>query len=173
MTSIATLGPKGSHAGQAARRFDPQADIKFFPNIASVFSALLHKETDYALVPVYNTRVGEIKEFSRLMEKMPEGSWLANVVLPIHLSLGSLDEKSELTLLLGRSQDLRQCEEYITSNFPNISLMAVQDIEIPGRPDRQRDREIDPPAGESLSFCKSGMSISNGSQSFFFRSIWN
>ncbi len=129
MTSIATLGPEGSNAWQAARQFDPQADLRLFPNIAAVFSALTHKETDYALVPVYNTRVGEIKEFSRLMERIPEGSWVANVVLPIHLSLGGLDGKSELTLLLGRSQDLRQCEEYISSNFPNASLMAVQDID--------------------------------------------
>jgi len=87
MKSIATLGPEGSSSWQAAKHFDPDADIKFFPNTPSVIKAFLDKEADLALIPVYNTREGESIEYFRIMEKLSSAHWIDNVVLPIHLSL--------------------------------------------------------------------------------------
>lgn len=129
ISSIATLGPKGSHAWQAAQQYNADAEIKLYPNIGAVFAAFEQKEADCAVVPVYNTREGENKEFSRLVEKNTKGYWIDNVVLPIHLSLGSMDDTSELTMLIGQNQDLRQCEEYIADHFPDASIMAVQDLD--------------------------------------------
>lgn len=129
MVSIATTGPEGSHAWQAARIYNPDAVIKVFPHIAAVFAAFTQGETDLAVIPAYNTRQGQVKEYLRQMKSLSKGFWVDNVVLPIHLSLGSPSPDGELTLLLGTSEILRQSEEYIVTNFPDASLIAVHDLE--------------------------------------------
>ncbi|MFA6464997.1 MAG: prephenate dehydratase domain-containing protein, partial [Desulfurivibrionaceae bacterium] len=129
MVSIATLGPEGSHAWQAARQYNPDATIRIFPNLTAVFKAFAGQETDLALAPVYNTREGQVKEYSRLVKGMDNGFWQDNIVLPIHLSLGTLSATEPVTMLLGKSGVLRQCEDYITSVYPEATLTSVHDLD--------------------------------------------
>ena len=129
MVSIATIGPEGSHAWQAARQYNPEATIRLFPNLAAVFKAFAAQETDLALAPVYNTREGQVKEYSRLVKTMERGFWQDNIVLPIHLSLGTLSASEPITMLLGKSGVLRQCEDYITSAYPEATLTSVHDLD--------------------------------------------
>lgn len=129
MVSIATIGPEGSHAWQAARQYNPDATIKLFPNLTAVFKAFAALETDLALAPVYNTREGQVKEYSRLIKTMDKGFWQDNIVLPIHLSLGTLSATEPITMLIGKSGVLRQCEDYITSVYPEATLTSVHDLD--------------------------------------------
>jgi len=133
MPSIATIGPTGSDCYQAAYQYAPDADLILFHKLADIVNAFTEGKVDYALVPVYNTREGEVKEYFRLVSKMEEGYWVDNIVLPIHLSLGTLPGNdnilSGITTIVGRGSVFRQCDEYIDDNFPNATLMAVQDIE--------------------------------------------
>ena len=132
MISIATLGPDGSDGCQAARRYAPDATLLFYNRIPDIIHAFVNEETDLALIPIYNTREGEIKEYFRLMEQLEEGYWIDNIVLPIHLSLGALqqpDGKREIKTIVGRGSVFRQCEEYIAENYPTATLMTVQDID--------------------------------------------
>ena len=67
------------------------------------------------------------------MEQLEEGYWIDNIVLPIHLSLGALqqpDGKREIKTIVGRGSVFRQCEEYIAENYPTAILMTVQDIDL-------------------------------------------
>jgi len=129
MKSIATSGPEGSSSWQAARLFDPDAEIKLYPNTSSVIKAFTGKEADFALIPVYNTREGESIEYFRIMEKLSTAHWVNNVVLPIHLSLGAIDDSHQLSMLIGKSNSFRQCEEYITSNYPLLPQLTVTDLQ--------------------------------------------
>ncbi len=126
MKTIATLGPEGSHAWHAAKQYAPDADLKLYPLIPTVINALEKQEVEQAVIPVYNTREGEIKEFFRVMKKPGRISWVNNIILPIKLSLGAINEQNELKMIVGKASDLRQCEEYIASHLPNVSLMIVQ-----------------------------------------------
>ena len=128
MSTIATLGPEGSHAWQAVQQYNPDAEIKLYPLIPTVVDAVKRGAADQAVIPVFNTREGENKEFFRVMKKMEGVSWVDNVVLPIQLSLGSLDEDTSVSMLIGRASDLKQSEEYIAARFPYILQMMVQDI---------------------------------------------
>lgn len=128
MTSIATLSPQDSHAWQAANQYSPAAEITLFAHIPQVIEAFTRQETDLAIIPVYNTREGEIKEYFRVMEKLHQGYWIDNVVLPVNLSMGALDERHALKMLIGRGSDLRQCEDYISAKLPDISLLIVHDL---------------------------------------------
>jgi len=129
MKSIATLGPEGSSSWQASRKFDPAAEIRLFPNTPSVINAFLEKQTDFALIPVYNTREGESIEYFRIMEKLRTAHWIDNVVLPIHLSLGAIDDSHPLTILIGKSNSFRQCDEYITNNYPMLPQLTITDLQ--------------------------------------------
>ncbi len=129
MTTIATIGPKGSHAWQAAQLYDQEADIAVFSRPAMVIEAFERGEADLAVIPVYNTREGESREYFRAMEMLQDGSWIDNIVLPIHLSLGALDGKQPLAMLIGTSTVFKQCEEYIADTYPGLDLMAVQDLD--------------------------------------------
>jgi prephenate dehydratase/prephenate dehydrogenase len=129
MKSIATLGPAGSSSWQAAKQFAPDAEIKLFPNTPAVIKAFTNKQAELALIPVYNTREGESIEYFRIMEKLRQAHWIDNVVLPIHLSLGALDESHDLAMLIGKSNSFRQCEEYITNNYPLLPQLTVTDLQ--------------------------------------------
>ncbi len=132
MIRIATLGPEGSDECQAARHFAPDAHLHLFHRIPDVIKAFTSDASDLAIIPMYNTREGEIKEYFRLMEQLENGYWIDNIVLPIHLSLGGLrryEEKTEIKVIVGRGSVLRQCEDYIAENFAEAILMTVQDME--------------------------------------------
>ncbi|MDH3359238.1 MAG: prephenate dehydrogenase/arogenate dehydrogenase family protein [Desulfobulbaceae bacterium] len=127
MTTIATLGPEGSHAFLAARYHNPDADLQLFPQINGVLNAFKNGKSDLALIPVYNTLEGEIREYFHQMESLHQGYWIDNVMLPIHLALGSLSDK-EPEQIIGTGPELRQCEEYLTSHFPDVPRVAVREI---------------------------------------------
>lgn len=133
MFSIATQGPIGSDSFQAARQYAPDARILLFNRASDILAAFLGGDAEYALVPVYNTREGEIKETFRLVTQLDQGYWIDNVVLPIHLSLGAISKtaltSTSIDTIVGRSSVFRQCEEYIDEHFPRATLMSVQDIE--------------------------------------------
>ena len=131
MVTIATMGPSGSNSVLAAKQYDPEADLKLYPKLSDCLDAFKRKEADFALIPVYNTREGEVKEYFRLVAKMEEGYWIDNVVLPIHLSFGIFQGKnpSQVKTIVGRGPVFRQCDEYIEDNYPDVTLMAVQNIE--------------------------------------------
>lgn len=133
MPSIATLGPVGSDSYQASCQYSPHAELFLFNRITDIFTAFREGRVQYALIPVYNTREGEVKEYFRLMAKMEQGYWIDNVVLPIHLSLGALPHSGKgdntITTIVGRSSVFRQCDEFIEENYPDATLMAVPDIE--------------------------------------------
>lgn len=133
MKSLATLGPVASDSYRAARRYLPEGEIVLFSRIADVVASYLEGGVDLALIPVYNTREGEVKEYFRLVSKMAKGHWIDNLVLPIHLSLGTLagppTDEATITTIVGRNSVFRQCDEFIDSHYPHATLMAVHDIE--------------------------------------------
>jgi len=133
MITIATLGPKESTGYCAARQYSPDARILLFNRIPDVIKAFIREKADYAFVPVYNTRQGEIKEYFRLHDMLHEGYWEDNLVLPIQLSFGCLPQKEQLIIpeiIIGRGSVFKQCEEYINQHYPDASLMTVPDIGI-------------------------------------------
>ncbi|EKD39510.1 MAG: hypothetical protein ACD_75C00380G0002 [uncultured bacterium] len=133
MFSIATLGPIGSDSYQAACQYSPGAEVLLFNRIADVLSAFTDGRVEQVLIPVYNTREGEVKDYFRLVARMEQGFWVDNIVLPIHLSLGALTNPQKrgaaITTIVGRGSVFRQCDEFINEHYPYATLMTVHDIE--------------------------------------------
>ena len=131
MTRISTLGPHGSDSCQAALRYDGSAEVLLFNHIDDVLNCVESGQSDYALIPVYNTREGEIKEYFRVMAELDQNFWVDNIVLPIHLSLGgySLEFKpDDVKFIYGRSSVLNQCEDYISRNMAKATRVSIHDV---------------------------------------------
>lgn len=131
MITIATLGPHGSDGYRAATQYSPDAKLKLYSRVPDIIDAFLREEVDFAFVPIYNTREGEIKEYFRLQELLHDGYWEDNLVLPIHLSFACLHEENtdfSPKIIVGRRSVFKQCEEYISEHYPSATLMTVPDI---------------------------------------------
>ncbi len=130
---IATTGPTGADSIHAVKQYAPESNIVLCSNIAEVISLLAKEEVDRAVIPVYNTREGEVKEYFRFADRLHQKYWIDNVVLPIHLSLGVVDIESytpsSITTLIGRSSTFKQCDEYLAENFSDATRISVNDIE--------------------------------------------
>ena len=125
--TIAICGHKGSPAWQAARDFAPDANIIIFPDRQQATAAFNDGQADHLLLPVYSSRSGNILGSFQAMATS-KGAWIDNIVLPVHLSLASLDDKKELKIIIGSKATLRQCEEYLNRTYPDLSLLAVTDL---------------------------------------------
>jgi len=142
MITIATLGPENSHAWQAALRYAPKARIITCPHTSALINGFSRGEFELAIVPIYNTREGENKEYFRLFDKIRSGYWIDNIVLPSHLSLGVADssvKREDLRMLVGKGPVFRQCEEYVGEVFSGLPRLNVQDIEEAMREIRERN----------------------------------
>lgn len=132
-STLATLGPLGSDSYHASLQYNPSAEITLYNRIPEILDAFLSGSVDGAIVPVYNTREGEVKEYFRLIANASESYWVDNVVLPIHLSLGSLSkdkpETDDIHTIIGTSSVFRQSREYLEENYPDLTRMAVIDVE--------------------------------------------
>jgi prephenate dehydratase/prephenate dehydrogenase len=130
--TLGTLGPEHSHAWQAATQYAPQAEIKLYPHSGGLIDAFITQHVDQIVIPIFNTRQGENKQYFRLFEQVKEGYWLVNIVLPADLSLGVLFpdvQKKELEVLLGKRAVFRQCDEYLCEAFPHAALTSIQNME--------------------------------------------
>ena len=131
MKTIATLGPEQSQSWLAAVQYDGEAEIRLYPHVRALLDAFTARETDFAVLPVYNTREGEKKQYFRFFDQIKSGYWVDNVILHSNLSLGVFTEEDfieSLRMLVGKREVFNQCEEFIENRLPDISEMSVQDI---------------------------------------------
>ncbi len=132
MFTIATLGPEGSPAWAAARQFDRQASIRACSGIAEILRAFNQREVDCILLPVYNTREGDNKQYFRLFDMLKHGYWIDNVIMHADLSLGVLEPGvglADISLLVGRGETFNQGADFIDLHFPDIPQMHVRDVQ--------------------------------------------
>ncbi|ADW18324.1 prephenate dehydratase [Desulfobulbus propionicus DSM 2032] len=131
MKTIATLGPEHSPSWQAAVQYDGEAEIRPYPHVKALLDAFAARETEYAVLPVYNTREGEKKQYFRFFDQIKSGYWVGNIILSSNLSLGVFDENETvagLRILVGKREVFNQCEEFIDNQLPGITEVSVQDV---------------------------------------------
>ena len=129
---LATLGPENSHAWQAATRYAPDAHLQLYNHTRSLLDAFAKDDIQQVILPIYNTRSGENKQYFRLFDEIKQGVWIDNIVLPANLSLGVFApdcSQNDLDLLVAKRSVFRQCEEYISDTFPDIGLLSVNDMD--------------------------------------------
>ena len=80
---ISYFGPAGTYTEEAARLYDPQADLHPFPTIPAVFLAVAGGVTDEGVVPIENSLEGSVVYTLDLLINDSELSIYHEIVLPI------------------------------------------------------------------------------------------
>ena len=132
MLTIATIGPQESLAWKAAKKYADDAVLRTHSSSKKVIASFVNHDVDCAILPVYNTREGENKQYFRIFDHLKAGYWVDNVILYSDLSLGTYQPDADLSsieLLVGRREVLGQCAEFIDQHLPDVDQMVVSDIE--------------------------------------------
>ncbi|MBM9513858.1 prephenate dehydratase domain-containing protein [Desulfogranum marinum] len=132
MLTIATIGPQGSLAWKAAQKYADDAVLRTHSSSKKVISSFVNHDVDCAILPVYNTREGENKQYFRIFDHLKAGYWVDNVIVYSDLSLGMHQPDADLDsihLLVGRREVLGQCAEFIDQHLPDVDQMVVSDVE--------------------------------------------
>ncbi|PIE60106.1 MAG: prephenate dehydratase [Desulfobulbus propionicus] len=132
MVTVATLGPWSSLSCQAARQFRKDGEIALYNCTRDLLADFTQQKTDYAVVPVYNTREGEVKHTFALLDRLKAGYWTDNILVHSDLSLAVLHPEESLEsieLVIGTRELLGQCNEYIDQMLPSSHQMVVRDME--------------------------------------------
>ncbi len=116
-TKIAVHGGPDSPGWLAASAFAPGAEIIACAGQAEALAAFAAGQAGLVLLPVYNTREGAFQPSLRRLERLEQGYWRDNVVLPLNLAMAAAEGGSP-EMISGLSHYLRQAEGFLAENFP-------------------------------------------------------
>ncbi len=128
---VAYSGTEGAFAHIATKKLFPDATYVPFPNFNAAYESVESGECDAAVLPVENSRNGEVGAVTDLMFS---GSLYVNSMLDLDVTQDLLvlpgTEKSDIKTVISHSQALGQCAQYIRENgwkteeYPNTALAA-------------------------------------------------
>lgn len=124
---VAYLGPEGSFTHQAAEsRYGAMSDYLPLDSISSVFEAVATERTRFGVIPIENNQEGTVQETIDYLGTH-ELSIVAEIVLPIHFCIASLEQELKtIKTLYSRDIAFRQCKKFIDEYFPHeVKLVPV------------------------------------------------
>ena len=124
--TLAFLGPYGTYTEEAALLYDPDAELRPYPNISAVGRAVAEGETDEGVAPIENSIEGSVNFTLDLL--VSENSLVIRyeIVIPIeHYLMGRPGTRLEdVQVVYSHPQALAQCREYLERNFTNAERSA-------------------------------------------------
>lgn len=130
--SVAVQGIAGAYGHTAASRLFPDGRISFCGSFAEVFEAVEKGSVDYGVVPVENSTAGEVTANMELLEKHRVYINRTVTVPCTHVLAAKHGvAESDIEILFGHEQAIRQCDEYISAHrslvvvpYPNNAMAA-------------------------------------------------
>lgn len=129
--NIAYSGVEGAFAHIAAGRIFPDGNRISYPDFKSAYEAVEKGECDCAVIPIENSRAGEV---GQVIDLLFSGSLYVNGVysLDVRHNLIGLDgvSEKEITKVVSHQQALDQCAHYIrnqgykTESYENTAMAA-------------------------------------------------
>lgn len=120
---VAVQGIEGAYGHAAALRLFPTGRIEFHASFAEVFEAVEKGSADYGVLPVENSTAGEVTANMELLEK--HSVYIdRTVTVPCTHVLAAKHgvSESDIRILFGHEQAIRQCGEYI-SEHPQLTVI--------------------------------------------------
>ena len=124
---VAYLGPEGSFTHQAAEsRYGAMSDYLPLDSISAVFDAVATSRARFGVVPIENNQEGTVQETIDYLG-VHELNIVAEVVLPIHFCIASLEEDlSSVKTIYTKDIAFRQCKNFIEHYFgSNVQQVPV------------------------------------------------
>ena len=133
--TLAFLGPSGTYTEEAALLYDPEAELRPFPNITAVGMAVASGETGQGVAPIENSIEGSVNFTLDLLVSEASIYIRNEIVIPIeHYMMGKPGTRvDEVQVVYSHPQALAQCREYLERNFASAvrsaSLSTAQAVE--------------------------------------------
>lgn len=123
---IGYLGPAGTYTEQAALLYAPDAELRPYPTISAVGTAVVADELDSGVVPIENSLEGSVTFTLDLLIAQSGLSIRNEVVIPIDHYLVSPHGVSadSVEVIYSHPQALAQCQAYLGANFPTVPREA-------------------------------------------------
>lgn len=120
---VAVQGIAGAYGHAAAQKLFPDGRMDFHASFAEVFEAVEKGDADYGVVPVENSTAGEVTANMELLEKHRVFINRTVTVPCTHVLAAKHGVKeSDIRILFGHEQAIRQCGEYISSR-PGLTVI--------------------------------------------------
>lgn len=122
---VAYFGPAATYTHQAAQmQFGKSVEYFPRPGIADVFRDVEAGKVDYGVVPVENSTEGVVNyTLDLLLDSSVKVC--AEINLPIHHSILSKSELSQIKKVYSHPQSLAQCRHWLTENLPGAELVEA------------------------------------------------
>ena len=124
--TLAFLGPSGTYTEEAALLYDPDAELRPYPNISAVGQAVAAGETEQGVAPIENSIEGSVNFTLDLLVSQTSLLIGYEIVIPIeHFLMGKPGTRlDEVQVVYSHPQALAQCREYLERNFTNAERSA-------------------------------------------------
>ena len=124
-TSIACLGPAGTHSEAATKYLFSSENLVLYPTISAAINALERKDVDFCVVPIENSIEGSINITLDNLSVNSDFSIVLELVFPIRNHLLSKDDTAELKKIFSHPQALAQCRETLKKLYPEAQLQEA------------------------------------------------
>lgn len=123
---IAFLGPMGSYSEQAARNYNPSANLVPYTSFRLIVEAVVNGKIGEGILPIENSLTGSVIENLEILVEIQDIKITGEVVIPIHHSLivKAGTKIDEVKTVFSHPQALSQCKNFLSKNLPNASLIA-------------------------------------------------
>lgn len=125
---IGFLGPAGTYSEEAALVFSQQRPGSLIPfsGIEPVIRAVADGQIEYGVTPIENSLEGSVNITLDTLAHDVDLTIIREIVLPISHSLYVADKSPQIRTIASHPQALAQCRHFLTSNYPNVKLQAVE-----------------------------------------------
>lgn len=127
-TKVAFLGPQGTFAEEAARRFFPSAGSTLIPctSIVDVFREVESGEALYGVVPVESSTEGAVTvTLDQLLSSNLMVCGEIELKVRHNLILPPTADLKNVKVVVSHPQALAQCRRYLEEHFPNVETKEV------------------------------------------------
>jgi prephenate dehydratase len=122
--SIGVLGPQGTFSEKAAKRYSPEAHLRYFRDFEEVIAAVEGSEVDIGVVPLENSLEGSVgMTLDALLSR--DVKIIGEINLRVRHCLLGIGQPEEVKVILSHPQALAQCRGYLKRRFPEAELRTT------------------------------------------------
>jgi chorismate mutase/prephenate dehydratase len=127
---VGFLGPEGSFAEMATRRFFSEAGNSFVPleSTWQIFRALEADEIEYGVVPIENSTQGTVPETLDLLLDSPSIKIVGEIEVKVHQALivhPGVEDTSGIEVICSHPQGIAQARKFLQERVPNAQLKEM------------------------------------------------
>jgi chorismate mutase/prephenate dehydratase len=127
---VGFLGPEGSFAEMATKRFFSEAGNSFVPfeNSWQIFRSLEAGELEHGVVPIENSTQGTVPETLDLLLDSPSIKIIGEIELKVHQALivhPGIEDTSSIEVICSHPQGIAQARKFLQERLPGVQIKEM------------------------------------------------